>query len=104
MNGREALSAASMYSMATLALESFDELPALPKHGMEGVGTHQLVLALLQAAKEGRLVLLVDTFKAMMRFDQYVGSVEELTILRGDPWSFLVLVVVVLMLLVGGKT
>jgi hypothetical protein len=80
-----------------------ERIAEVPKHGMEGVGTHQLVVALLQASKEGRLVLLVEIFKAMMRFDQYAGSVEELTPLRGDPWSFLVLVAIVLMLLVGGK-
>jgi biotin carboxylase len=74
-----------------------------PKHGTEGVETHQLVLAMLKAAEQGRAMLLVEVFKALMGFDQYAGSVEELTPLEGDVvWSFLGLVVLFLALLVGG--
>jgi hypothetical protein len=67
------------------------------------VETHQLVLAMVKAAEQGRAMLLVEVFKALMGFDQYAGSVEELTPLEGDVvWSLLGLVVVFLLLLVGG--
>jgi hypothetical protein len=75
-----------------------------PRHGIEGVETHQLVLAMMKAAEEeGRLALLVEVFKALMGFDQYAGSVEELTPLEGNlVWSLLSLVALFLVLLVGG--
>ncbi len=74
-----------------------------PRHGIEGVETHQLVLAMMKAAEEGRLVLLIEVFKALMGFDQYAGSVEELTPLEGNfVWGLLGLVGLFLLLFVGG--
>lgn len=74
-----------------------------PKHGIEGVETHQLVLAMMKAAEEGRMQLLVESFKALMGFHEYAGSREELTPLDRDVvWSFLSLVGLFLGLLAGG--
>jgi hypothetical protein len=59
-----------------------------PKHGNEGIETHQLILAMMKAAEEGRVVLMVGFFKALIGLDQYGGSVEELTPFEGDVvWS-----------------
>jgi hypothetical protein len=75
-----------------------------PLHGIEGVETHQLVLALLGKAEEGRLMVLVEAFKAAMKFDMYAGSVEELTPTGGDFfWSILVMLFTLIILLVGGE-
>jgi hypothetical protein len=75
-----------------------------PRHGIEGVETHQLVLALLGKAEEGRLMVLVEAFKAAMKFDMYAGSVEELTPMEGDYfWSILVMLFTLIILLVGGE-
>jgi hypothetical protein len=75
-----------------------------PRHGIEGVETHQLVLALLGKAEEGRLMVLVEAFKAAMKFDMYAGSVEELTPTEGDYfWSILVMLFTLIILLVGGE-
>ena len=74
-----------------------------PKHGIEGVETHQLILAMMMEAEKGRGMLLVEVFKALMGFDQYGGSVEELTPLEGDVvWTLLLLVCLFLGLIVGG--
>ncbi|KAL5319245.1 hypothetical protein ACEPPN_012295 [Leptodophora sp. 'Broadleaf-Isolate-01'] len=74
-----------------------------PKHGIEGVETHQLLLAMMKEADEGRGMLLVEIFKALMGFDQYGGSVEELTPLEGDIlWSLSLLVCLFLGLIIGG--
>lgn len=74
-----------------------------PKHGIEGVETHQLILAMMKATEEGRVMLLVEVFKALMGLDQYRGSVEELTPLEGDVVrSLLLLVCLFLGLIVGG--
>jgi hypothetical protein len=75
-----------------------------PRHGIEGVETHQLVLALLGKAEEGRMMVFVEAFKAVMKFDMYAGSVEELTPVEGDYfWSLFVLLALLIILLVGGK-
>jgi biotin carboxylase len=74
-----------------------------PKHGSEGVETHQLILALLRRAERGRLMVAIEFFKAVMRFESYAWSVEELTPLEGD-WSSLVVVLgILLLLLLGGS-
>jgi hypothetical protein len=73
------------------------------KHGIEGVETHQFVLALLKKAQEGRILVLVEVFKAVMGFERYAGSVEELTPISGDWISLFILMGFVLVLLIGGK-
>jgi hypothetical protein len=74
-----------------------------PKHGIEGVETHQLVLAMMKAAEEGRVQLLMEVFKALMGFHEYAGSREELTPLDSDVvWGFLSLAGLFLGLLLGG--
>jgi biotin carboxylase len=86
----------------TLGTEVEEERP--PKHGIEGVETHQLVIALLKAAQEGRMHLLGEVFKALMGFHEYAGSREELTPLDNDGvWSFLGLTVIFFGLLIGGS-
>jgi hypothetical protein len=86
----------------TLGMEVEKERP--PKHGIEGVETHQLVIALLKAAQEGRMHLLGEVFKALMGFHEYAGSREELTPLDNDfVWSFLGLTVISFGLLIGGS-
>jgi biotin carboxylase len=85
----------------SLGNEVEEERP--PKHGIEGVETHQLVLAMMKAAEEGRVQLLMESFKALMGFHEYAGSREELTpldtnVVRG----FLTLVGLFLGLLLGG--
>jgi hypothetical protein len=76
------------------------------KIGVEGVQTHQLILSLLAAAKEGRVSLAKELWMALRGWDGYYGykgSVEELTPLEGDWWSLLLLVVFTILLFVGGK-
>ena len=74
------------------------------RKGMEGVETHQLLLAMLKAAEDGRAMLLVEMFKAVMGFDQYAGSVEELTPLDRDMlWTLTSLIVMFWVLLIGGS-
>jgi len=74
-----------------------------PKHSIEGVETHQLVLAMLKAAEQGRLQLLGEVFKAVMGFHEYAGSREELTPLDGDAiWALTILTALFLGLLVLG--
>jgi biotin carboxylase len=75
------------------------------KFGIEGVETHQLVLVLLKATMEGRRVLCIEVWRALTRSEKFKGSREELTPVGwGDLWSLLVLIGIVVMLLVGGKT
>ena len=85
----------------SLGDEMEEERP--PKHGIEGVETHQLVLAMMKAAEEGRVQLLMEAFKALMGFHEYAGSREELTPLDSDVvWGFLSLAGLFLGLLLGG--
>ena len=76
------------------------------KKGIEGVQTHQLVLALLAAAKHGRLSLVKEVWMAIRGRDGYYGykgSVEELTPAEGDWLSLLLLVGMIALLFVGGS-
>ncbi|KAE9368506.1 glutathione synthetase ATP-binding domain-like protein [Stipitochalara longipes BDJ] len=74
-----------------------------PKHGIEGVETHQLLLAIMKATEEGRMQLLGEAFKAVMGFHEYAGSREELTPLDGDVvWVSVGLAALFLGLLVLG--
>jgi hypothetical protein len=85
----------------SLGKEEEEERP--PTHGVEGVETHQLVLALLKAALEGRMQLLDEAFKAVMGFHEYAGSREELTPLDKDVvWGLLGLTTLFLALFLGG--
>jgi hypothetical protein len=75
------------------------------KGSMEGVETHQLLLAFMAAVEHGRAHLIVEVFTAIMGFERYAGSKEELTPFDGDLlWSSSLLVAVVLVLFVGGKS
>ena len=77
-----------------------------PKHGREGMTTHQLMLALLGTAKNGRIELVKEVWMAVRGLEGYYGykgSVEELTPIEGDWWSVLVLLVMTVLLFVGGK-
>jgi len=79
------------------------EQDTAPKHSIEGIETHQLILAMLKAADEGRIQLLGEVFKAVMGFHEYAGSREELTPLDGDVlWVSANLTVLFLGLLVLG--
>jgi hypothetical protein len=74
--------------------------------GEEGMQTHQLVLALLGAAKEGRFSLVKEVWMAVRGWDGYYGykgSVEELTPIRGDWRSIFVLLGLAVLLFVGGR-
>lgn len=72
-------------------------------HGTEGVETHQLVMAFLDAAMMGRGWLCVEVFKALMGFETYAWSQEELTPLEADwAWSLWGLSALVWILIVGG--
>ncbi|KAF4625586.1 hypothetical protein G7Y89_g12578 [Cudoniella acicularis] len=80
------------------------ETPLLPKHGIEGVETHQALLAFLKASQRGRFWLCVEVFKVLMRFDMYAGSTEELTpVTWGDPFNVVVMVGLMVLLFVGGS-
>jgi hypothetical protein len=74
-----------------------------PLRGMEGVETHQLLLALLKKAEEGRLVVLLEVFKALIGFEPYAGSTEELMPVHGDWFSLIVLGALTLTLVLGGE-
>lgn len=93
----------------SLSMENLDtsgKEKVVPKPGKEGVTTHQLILALLAAAKEGRISLVREVWMVIRGWKGYYGykgSVEELTPVEGDWWSVLVLVVLVNLLLVGGR-
>ena len=95
--------------VAALLDVSFDkkrENETLPQKGQEGVQTHQLVLALLAAAKEGRISLMTEVWMAIRGCDGYYGykgSAEELTPTAGDWWSVAVLVGMTILLLGGGR-
>lgn len=77
--------------------------PGNPKHGVEGVETHQLVLAVLKEAEGGRAMVAIEFFKAIMKFGGYAGSVEELTPLEGDWLTLTALLGIMLLLLFGGS-
>lgn len=80
------------------------EWDVVGRRSMEGVETHQLLLGFMGAAERGRGALLAEVFMAMMRFERYAGSGEELLPFAGDWfWSLFVLTVLVLVLFVGGK-
>lgn len=74
-----------------------------PKHGFSDVESHQLVLALLRRAEEGRILVVIEFFKAVMNFERYGGSEEELTPMKGDWRSIFVVLGLVILLLFGGK-
>lgn len=71
---------------------------------VEGVETHQLILALLRKAEEGRFRVVLESFMAVMKFERYGGSLEELTPVEEDWWSILIVVFVFLALVVGGES
>jgi hypothetical protein len=74
------------------------------RRSMEGVETHQLILSFMAAAERGRGWLVVEVMKAVMGFERYAGSREELTVFEGDWfWSLLLLGMLVVVLFVGGK-
>jgi hypothetical protein len=74
-----------------------------PKQGTQDAESHQLVLALLGKAEEGRIMVAIEFFTAVMNFGRYRGSMEELTPMKGDLWSLVVLIVILILLLLGGK-
>lgn len=79
------------------------EWDVVGRRSMEGVETHQLLLGFMGAAERGRGALLAEVFMAMMRFERYAGSREELLPFSGDWfWSLFVLTTLVLILFVGG--
>jgi len=57
--------------------------------GKPGVRTHQLLIAILGAARDGRLTVAGEVLAALRRRGDYENSVEELTPLRGDPLAAL---------------
>jgi biotin carboxylase len=63
---------------------SIGEPPAPVPPGRPGVDTHQLVLALLAAAGDGRGAILRELRDAARHHGPYGGSTEELTPLAGD--------------------
>lgn len=70
---------------ASMALAQGQSPPAEPP-GHAGVRSHQLLLAILEAAKEeGRCGVAREVTQAMLRRGCYAGSEEELTPLAGDP-------------------
>ena len=71
--------------------------------GREGIVTHQLLLAILAAAKQGRLSIIMEIWGVVSGRGTYKGSVEELTPLERDWWSAIFLLVLTAMLLVGGR-
>ncbi|KAH6669198.1 hypothetical protein B0J14DRAFT_641125 [Halenospora varia] len=73
-------------------------------HGIEGIETHQSLLALLKATERGRFFLLLEIFKVIFGLGMYKGSKEELVPLEwGDPWSVVVMGGLVVGLMVGGR-
>jgi predicted ATP-grasp superfamily ATP-dependent carboligase len=76
--------------------------PAPSPDGRAGVKTHQLLLAVLGAAQQGRGrgAVLGELAAACRHSGAYAGSTEELTPLRGDPPGILPLVMASLATLV----
>jgi hypothetical protein len=62
-------------------------VPAAQPRGRPGVATHQLLLAVLGAAANGRgrRAVAAELVAALAHSGSYHGSAEELTPLRGDP-------------------
>ena len=71
--------------------------------GRAGVRSHQLVLAELRAAQQGRRALLRELTQAVAHAGPYAESEEELTPARGDLLALLPPVVVALATLVSPK-
>jgi ATP-grasp domain len=67
------------------------EHPGAQPPGRAGVRTHQLLLAVLGAAQEGRgrRGVTTELLQAARHEGPYAGSAEELTPIRGDPLSLL---------------
>lgn len=86
---RNALLAGVDLVALSLALACGDH-PTPQGEGREGVRTHQLLLAELTAAAEGRRALLREVTQALLRRGPYDGSAEELTPARGDLLAALV--------------
>jgi predicted ATP-grasp superfamily ATP-dependent carboligase len=71
--------------LVRIALElAMGEHPKPHAVGRTGVRSHQLVLAELRAAQQGRRALLCELAQAVTHAGPYANSVEELTPARGD--------------------
>lgn len=67
------------------------------------IRTHQLLLGIFKAIELGRISLLLEVLKAVRGLDEYANSREELTPIRDDPFSFLFLTILIMVLLIGGN-
>ena len=72
--------------------------------GRPGVRTHQLLLALTHAAEHGRRSVARELRHAATRTGPYRHSTEELTPMRGDPATALLIAAVAGTLLISPKT
>ena len=71
------------------------------KHGNEGIAIHQLVLTLLQRAERGSFQVAIEFFKAIIKFDSYSWSTEELTPFERNWLSLVVILLLLVLLLIG---
>jgi hypothetical protein len=71
--------------------------------GRAGVRSHQLLLAELRAAEDGRLALVRELARAATKSGPYAGSAEELTPVKGDLLSLLPPAVVALATVVSPR-
>jgi hypothetical protein len=89
--------------VAALLEVSLGRHPARLPSGRSGVATHQLLLALVNAARRGRRAIAVELALAIRRDGDYAGSCEELTPTSGDPLSWLPIVAVATTALVNPR-